>query len=372
MVRFPISPPSRVGAPRPHRVSRTRFVQVTVLSSITISDVAQMAGVSIKTVSRVLNREAVGKATLARVLAAVDNLDYTPNASARALAGSRSYLIALYVDNPSADYVGRIERGAMAACRRSGYHLIVEALQDTGEGLREHITRLHASTRTDGVILTPPLCDNPQVLDALDAARARYVRIAPSETLERSPFLGMDDRRAAYEMTGYLLSLGHRDIAFIGGPPNHRAASQRAEGFRAAMAHASVSVRPEWVQAGEFSFRSGWDCGERLLEATNRPTAIFAGNDDMALGVMAVANRLHVDIPGELSLAGFDDSPSAQVVWPQLTTVRQPVFEMAAAAAEILIGAQRAPNQRPAGLMDFELVVRQSSARPPAAARRVG
>jgi LacI family transcriptional regulator len=338
------------------------------LASVTINDVAELAGVSIKTVSRVINREpGVRKATLERVLAAVVSLNYTPNASARALAGSRSGLIALYVDNPSADYVSEIERGAMAACRRSGYHLIAEALQNTGLSLREHVASLHAATRMDGVILTPPLCDRPDVLEAFEAEGVPYVRVAPSGDLDRSPYLRMDDRRAAHEMTTYLIGLGHRDIAFIGGPPDHMAAGQRSEGFLAAMTDAGLSVRPQWIEQGAFFFRSGWDCGERLLEAQRRPTAIFAGNDDMALGVMAVANRLHIDVPGQLTLAGFDDSPSARVVWPQLTTVRQPVFEMAAAAAEILIGVERSPGAPQAQLMDFELVIRQSSAPPPPA-----
>jgi LacI family transcriptional regulator len=216
------------------------------------------------------------------------------------------------------------------------------------------------------VILTPPLCDRADLLDLLDTQRVPYVRVAPSADLGRSPYLGMDDRRAAYEMTAHLIALGHHDIAFIGGPDNHMAASQRSEGYRAAMAAAGFAPQPRWVQQGDFSFRSGWDCGERLLARDLRPTAIFAGNDDMALGVMAVANRLHVDIPGDITLVGFDDSPSAQVVWPQLTTVRQPVFEMAAAAAEILIGVERAPTAN-RGLMDFELVVRQSSGPPRAA-----
>jgi LacI family transcriptional regulator len=338
-----------------------------VLPSVTIDDVAELAGVSIKTVSRVLNQEPhVRETTRERVLAAAKQLDYTPNVSARALAGSRSYLIGLCYDNPSPGYVGQIEQGAMAACRKAGYHLIVEEVQEVGTALRERIAAFHARVRPDGVILTPPLCDLPEVLEALDAAKARYVRIAPSRDLERSPYVYIDDRKAAEEMTLYLQGLGHRDIAFIQGPPDHFAAARRCEGFRDAMASAGLPVRPEWVQPGQFSFRSGSEAGERLLSSSDRPTAIFAGNDDMALGVMAVANRLHIEIPGGLALVGFDDSPSAQVVWPQLTTVRQPTADMAAVAAEMLIAGPSAARGPRARLLDFKLVLRQSSGRLPA------
>ncbi|WP_424443718.1 LacI family DNA-binding transcriptional regulator [Phenylobacterium hankyongense] len=339
------------------------------MPTVTIDDVAELAGVSIKTVSRVLNQEPhVREATRERVLKAAKELDYTPNVSARALAGARSYLIGLYYDNPSPGYVGQVEQGAMAACRPAGYHLIVEQVQEAGATLRERIAAFHARVRPEGVLLTPPLCDLPEVLEALDAAKANYVRIAPSRDLERSPYVYIDDRKAAEEMTHYLQGLGHRDIAFIQGPPDHFAAARRCEGFLDAMASAGLAVRPEWVQPGEFSFRSGSEAGERLLSSPDRPTAIFAGNDDMALGVMAVANRLQIEIPSGLSVVGFDDSPSAQVVWPQLTTVRQPTAEMAAVAAEMLIG-RRAAARGPRGrLLAFTLVPRQSSGPPPGAA----
>jgi LacI family transcriptional regulator len=336
------------------------------VSTVTIDDVARLAGVSIKTVSRVLNREPyVRDSTRERVEAAATQLDYTPNVSARALAGGRSYLIALYYDNPSPGYVGQIEQGAMAACRREGRHLIVEEMREMGPAVQDSIAAFHARVRPDGVILTPPLCDRPELLAALDAVNAAYVRIAPSWGLERSPFVYMDDREAAHEMTAYLQSLGHRDIAFIGGPVDHVAAARRTEGFSDAMAAAGFAVGPGRIQRGEFSFRSGWEAGERLLQdPQNRPTAIFAGNDDMALGVMAVANRLHVEIPSDLTLVGFDDSPSAQVVWPQLTTVRQPTAEMAAVAAEILIKRNSADKGPRGRLLGFKLVVRESSGPP--------
>ena len=168
----------------------------------------------------------------------------------------------------------------------------------------------------------------------------------------------MDDRKAAYDMTQHLLSLGHRRIGFVRGHLDHSATPLRYQGFLDAMRDADLEVRPEWVVSGAFSFRSGVGAGERLLSLADRPTAIFASNDDMALGVMAAANRLGLTLPAQLSVAGFDDSPIAQAVWPQLTTIRQPVEAMARAAATMLVERVSAPAGR---LLDFERVIRGST-----------
>lgn len=314
-----------------------------------------------KTVSRVINREPnVNAETRRRVNEAIEALGYRPNTSARALAGARSYLIGLYVFHPGLEYIGRIERGAMAACRKAGFHLIVEQLDGIGPDLPERLDTLHSGIRMDGVILTPPICDREDVLALLRARKVRYARIAPAHFLEEGGYVHMDDRRAAYEMTAYLQGLGHRRIAFIQGPGNQVAAVERMEGFMQAMREAGLGVPADRMTVGDFHFLSGRDCAEQLLQQTARPTAIFAANDAMALGVMAAAHKLNIDIPGELSVVGFDDSPSAQVVWPQLTTVRQPVAEMAFAAAEMLFNP--APDEpAPTSLLDFELVLRDST-----------
>jgi LacI family transcriptional regulator len=173
----------------------------------------------------------------------------------------------------------------------------------------------------------------------------------------------MDDRLAAYEMTKHLIELGHRDIGFIIGHPDHGASHLRHQGFMEAMADSGLTVRPERVEQGYFSFRSGFEAAERLLTGGDRPTAVFASNDDMALGVMAVANRLRLNVPETLSVAGFDDTPGAKVVWPQLTTVRQPIAAMAGAAADMLLNGVSWDEGElpPSKLLDFELVVREST-----------
>ncbi len=333
------------------------------MSTITINDVAALAGVSIKTVSRVLNDEPyVRQNTRDRVQEAVRQLHYKPNFAARALAGSRAYLIGLYFNNPSLDYVSNIQYGAMIACREAGYHLLVEEIRGSGPDLQTQADALLSTVRMDGVILTPPVCDQLEVLGALDAAGVPYVRLAPAVELHRAPYVYMDDHRAAYEMTVHLLALGHRRLGFIKGPAGHSATELRYQGFLQALRDHRIEMRPSWAQSGDFSFRSGLAAGEQLLGQTEPPTAIFASNDDMALGVMALAHRLRLDVPEDLSIAGFDDSPSAQVVWPQLTTIRQPVARMASEAAVLLIARHNESDGAPQGsLLDFELVIRGST-----------
>ena len=333
----------------------------------TIYDVAAAAGVSIKTVSRVLNREPnVRPVTRERVLGAASRLRYRPNASARSLAGSRSYLLGLLIDNPSIGYVADLQLGAMARCREEGFHLVVEPIEtgapDTATRLREMLLDL----RLDGVILTPPVCDDAEVLGVLEAAGVASVRIEPGHTPARTACVRMDDAAAARELTELLLGLGHRDIGFILGDPTHGAAAARYAGFKAAMAAAGVAMRPERVRQGDFSFRSGVAAAEALLKSDDRPTAIFAGNDDMALGAISTASRLGLNVPGDVSLCGFDDTPAARTVWPRLTTVRQPITEMAGEAAGLLIARATLDDQgRPVErLLDFKIEARESTAPP--------
>lgn len=340
---------------------------------VTINDVAAAAGVSIKTVSRVLNHEPnVRTKTRDRVMTAVNALHYRPNPSARSLATARSLLIALFIDNPSTAYVTEFQLGAIARCREAGFHLTVEPIESGSEKLEEVVRPMITNLRVDGVILTPPVSDDAVVMQVLKQTGTPFVRIAPESEPQRAPEVHMDDARAAYEMTRHLIELGHSDIAFIMGHPQHGAARLRHEGFRQAMADAGLEVRPDRVKQGYFSFKSGFECAEALLADDARPSAIFASNDDMALGVLAMAHRRGLNVPDDLSIAGFDDTPAASVVWPQISTVRQPIFDMGAAAADLIItgAARRALNGAPATsqLLDFRVLPRESTAPPARAA----
>lgn len=340
----------------------------TELTTATINDVAREAGVSIKTVSRVLNREPnVRDATREAVLAAARALNYQPNLSARSLAGSRSFLIGLFFDNPSPAYVADVQRGAVSRCRQSGYHLTIEPVDMEAADLEDVVYQAVSTLRLDGAILTPPVCDEPRVMSVLESLRTPYVRIAPDGDRDRAPWVGMDDRAAARAMTSHLLELGHTDIGFVTGHPDHGASHLRLEGFLQALAERGLAPRRGRIEQGWFSFRSGFEAGERLLDGADRPTAIFASNDDMALGVISAATRRGIVVPRDLSVAGFDDTPAARTVWPQLTTIGQPIFEMAAAAADLLIpGDARgpSPDQPPGRIFDFRLAVRESTSGP--------
>ena len=331
-----------------------------------IYDVAKRAGVSIKTVSRVVNRQSnVSDTTRTRVMEAVEALSYRPNIFARGLASERSFLIGLLYDNPSAGYIAALQLGVLSRCRDEGYHLIVESLDAQNPNIGAQVHSLVTESTLHGVILTPPLCDVTAVIDALVRANTPFVRIAPEKSLPGASDVRIDDHKAAYDMTAYLIGLGHRRIGFIKGHPNHGAANARFEGYRAALAHAGLPLIEELCVQGFFSYQSGMEAGERLLSLKQRPTAIFAGNDDMAAAVLAASQRFNLKIPQQLSVAGFDDSLVAQVVWPRLTTCRQPIREMAEAAVSMLI-QKPAEDGNVERRLDHELVVRESTAPPEA------
>lgn len=331
----------------------------------TITDVAKRAGVSMKTVSRVLNNEPnVAEKTRAHVKAVADELSYSPNIAARGLATSKSYLIALIYDNPSPNYISHIQRGAIDACREVGYHLVVEPLSLVETGTHEEkvraVRKVLNRLPVDGVVLTPPLSDSQAVLDVLADLKIKCVRVAP-KTGGTQPFVGMDDETAAYQMTQHLLDQGHKQIAFIRGHVDHAATYQRHAGYLRAMTEAGLSISEDLIVQGDFSFESGATAARQLLKSSTliKPTAIFASNDDMAAAVISIAGQMGVDVPGDLSVCGFDDTPLARIVWPALTTVRQPIYKMGYQAAKEIV--RRSDEEAEKGeILDFEIMLRDS------------
>lgn len=326
----------------------------------TITDVAKQAGVSMKTVSRVLNNEPnVAKITRERVMQAASELNYTPNLAARGLASSRSYLIALLYDNPSPSYLSNLQHGAVEACRRNGYHLVLEPIpmEDVqSPDLEARLRRLSV----DGVIIAPPLSDSDILLSVLSKLGLRHSVVSP-EVVGEAPTVLMDDSEAAFMMGQHLIELGHKDIAFVKGPASHSSSVQRLSGFTSAMREAGLPLRDDWMCAGDFTVQSGVEAAKRLLaDPDNRPTAIFASNDDMAAGVMTYAARLGISIPGDLSVCGFDDTPIAEIVWPKLTTIAQPIHEMGKQAVKLLVDRTSADKSR-YKMLKFELLKRGST-----------
>ncbi|HEY1890535.1 MAG TPA: LacI family DNA-binding transcriptional regulator [Steroidobacteraceae bacterium] len=320
--------------PKPQKAA-TRSLRRT-----TISDVAREAGVAIKTISRFLNNDAsIKPSTRERVQKAVKALNYSPNPAARALAGTRSFLIGLLYNNPSAYYMDCVQEAILDVCRAHGYHLLVETCSADPTQMLHDVPSMIAQTRVDGVILTPTVSDNPLVLAALRRDRVPHVVIAPSPPQGRSLSVHMDHEGAAYEMATSLFNLGHRRIGFIKGHPQHSASRLRYQGFCRALIDRGIEPDLNLVAQGHFSFETGHACARTLLQAANRPTAIFAANDDMAAGCITAAHELGLGVPEDVSIAGFNDTPVALITWPTLTTVHQPIREMAAGAAKLLFGS---------------------------------
>lgn len=306
----------------------------------TITDVAEKAGVSMKTVSRVLNEEPrVSPQTRERVLEAVAALNYKPNAMARGLASRRSLLIGLVCENPSLHYVHSVQLGAMRRSAELGLHVAV-AHGGQRQLRPEDVVRFARDARLSGLILTPPLGDTPELLELLAREDLRLVSIAPRSPSPAIPSVAIDDISAAHDITARLIALGHQRIGLIKGPPSHGASHWRLEGFQLALAQAGLPFDSSLTREGDFSFRRALDVSAELLELRPRPTAIFACNDDMAAGALATAMRLGISVPEQLSLAGFDDSPIATIVWPNLTTIRQPIADMAERAVDLLVSTE--------------------------------
>ena len=335
----------------------------------TITDVAKRAGVSMKTVSRVLNNEPnVARSTREHVKAIASELNYSPNLAARGLASSKSYLMALIYDSPSPNYIAHIQRGAIDACRETGYHLVVEPISlgtnKTAEEKSNAIRLVMNRLRVDGVILTPPLCDSDAILETLAEYQIKCVRVSPKNS-GFQPSITMDNETAAFEMTEYLLETGHKKIGFIKGHVSHADTMERYRGFMRAMEKAGLETPSCRTVQGDFTFHSGIEAARLLLslKEEDRPTAIFSSNDDMAAAVYLVAGQMGISVPKDLSVCGFDDTPLAQTIYPPLTTVRQPIYKMGYEAVHQLA---RKPDdlKDAANILDFEIKVRDSVAPP--------
>lgn len=338
------------------------------MSKATISDVAQAAGVSTKSVSRVINREPnVSARLLAKVQAAIDSLGYVPDQAARSLAGSRSFLLGIFLDNPSPNYTMKLLAGANKACRAHGYHLQIENLATDQPDLSAQLDALLRNMRVDGVILTPPLSGCSVTMTALEARGIRYVRLAPDGFEGRAPAVAINDCEAGWLVGDHLARRGHRHFGFVQGPARHRAAEDRREGFLAALA--AHGLEPAVEVYGGFEFERSIAAGKDLLSRVDRPTAIFAANDDSAAGVMAAAAELHLRVPGDVAIVGFDDSWIARSVWPNLTTVYQPIAEMAEHAVAILLDRAGRAERNDTLWLDYHLVERGSTLAPPAPAK---
>jgi len=333
------------------------------LAKATIDNVAALAGVSIKTVSRVVNNEPnVRQATQEKVRDAIKQLNYRPSPSARSLASNRSFLVAMLYDNPSAHYIIDVQHGILKECRKRNYDLLIHPCKYQDAELCHEIENLLSKSRVDGVILTPPLSDIPEVMTTLDSLKMPYVRISPAEHHELSACVYCDDSRAAKDMAEYLIGLGHRRIGFIAGHPDHSSSAAREEGFGQALAEHKIKQPKRLVRQGFYDCDSGREAALHMLKASKPPTAIFACNDNMAAGVIQAAHSLNIDIPAQLSVVGFDDSPICTLTWPELSTIRQPIEELAEKATALLLNElSNKPTSHEEKSLHCSLILRDSS-----------
>ena len=306
---------------------------------VTIKDVSNDAGVSIKTVSRVINKEKnVSEKTKEIVIKSIQKLGFKPNKSAQSLRSKRSHMIALLYNNPNKHYLADIQGGILKLCKETGYNLVLQECDYTNLNLGSEITEFIDDFSIDGLVVTPPLSDMNEFLEHLNQTEIEFSIIAPSNTRKINSYVSSNDYEASYAMTNKIINKGHVNIGFIKGHHKHSASHLRFNGFTDALKDQGMSLNSEWVKEGNFSFDSRFSAGLELLKSHNKPSVIFASNDYMAAGVMKAAQMNGINIPLDLSLVGFDDSPLAAQLWPSLTTIRQPVEEMAYHAARLLLG----------------------------------
>ena len=332
----------------------------------TIADVAREAQCSPMTVSRVINGEGnVRPETRDQVQAAIAKLNYAPNRAARSLAGGDQVRICLMFDNPSASYLSEFLMGALEEAGRRNIHLEVQSCENTPDLVE--LVRKQIEGGITGFILPPPLCDDQGVLDLIADTGGIAIAVGPGRASGSHGAVFIDEYQAAYDMTRHIIGLGHERIGFIIGNPEQVASGSRLRGFCTAMEEAGLDVPDNYIAQGRFTYRSGMVAAERLLGANPRPSAIFASNDDMAAATVAMAHRRHLDVPSDITVCGFDDTDLASSIWPELTTIRQPIREMTARAVDMIAnltrkGAKRAhPEQI---TLPYSLIRRNSDAVP--------
>ena len=306
----------------------------------TINEIAKLAGVSKKSVSRVLNDErGVSEKTRAHIQQIMRDVGYEPDRRARALASARSLLLGLAYNNRNPSYVLELLNGSQIAANALGYEIVMHCVTDETDAA-EHLIRFMRRSGCDGLILTPPLSESATLIAALAEQNWPTVRIAGDNADFPVPQIRYNDRTAALSLTHKLISLGHSKIGFIGGPKQAGPTRRRLSGVQDALTLAGIPLDNGLLQFGDFTFESGQQAATALLSMAERPTAIICANDEMAAGVFQIAAARNIKIPEDLSVTGFDNSPIATHLWPPLTSVRQPVRDMTTLAVSLLVNPE--------------------------------
>jgi LacI family transcriptional regulator len=341
------------------------------MAKSTIRDVAKRAKVSLKSVSRVINHEtSVREETRNRVLQAIADLNYQPDLSARSLRSARSYAIGLVYDNPNPYYVISVQNGVLSACRERWFGLQIHPCNSASPRLGEELVELAQRSRLAGLVLAPPMSERTDIVKFLADNGVKFVRIisAAEDPHDEFPCVFVDDRDAAYDITEHLIQLGHVRIGFLWGGKSHRSSRERYKGYESALKDYGIALDKRLIVEGDYSFDDGFRGGRKLLATPDRPTAVFGSNDEIAAGVIAAAKSSGLDVPFDLSVAGFEDSPFSKHSWPALTTAKQATEDIARSAALRLMAGLATKDGEPAGPQppnegfSPQLVVRGSTA----------
>ena len=321
---------------------------------MTITEIAELAGVSKKTVSRYFNHaELLSAETRAKVEAVIAETGFVPNAQARGLALQRNFLVALIHDNSDRGVLELVETGMTEALEGSDLALVLQSLapEDAVSKLRAFLDRL----RPSGVVLMPPLSEREDIAAVCADAQVRCVRLG---RVRGDQGLACNDRPAMATLVTWLVRLGHRRIGFVGGPETSLNAQHRELGYLDAMADHELDRGASLIVSGDNTFESGISAGRLLLEVSPRPTAIIACNDEMAAGVLHAAAQVGAPVPSRLSVIGFDDAPLAARTVPALTSMAVPWKAMACEAVARITANTDAPAL-PA-IFEAELIIRDS------------
>lgn len=335
----------------------------------TINDVARIAGVSKKTVSRVINQSPLlNESTRRKVEEVIGGLGYVPNPQARALALRRNFLIGLVHDNPNAQTVLSVQQGMLEALHETEFAMVVRPVRRGSPTMLDDLRHFLERQRLFGVLLMPPISENDAVATLCEEFGCRYVRMGSAMLDDDAHMVASNDRDAVRGATEYLIAQGHLRIGLVAGPHGFRSAHERRSGFEEALGDAGIALPRAMIAEGNYTFESGLAAAGRLLDVTPRPTAIFSCNDEMAAGVIHAAAQRGLEVPRDLSVLGFDDTPIAAHIWPPLSTVRWPIASMARSAALKLIGGGELGQRGVAepALFMSTLIRRNSVASPPA------
>ena len=334
----------------------------------TINDVARLAGVSKKTVSRVINRSPfVKETTRQRIEAIIDEIGFSPDPQARGLAFRRSFLIGLVYDNLNPQYIVNMQLGMLDTMRGAGYDLVLHPCNRGSPAFLAELRCFIERQKLYGVVLTPSVSEDDRVKAVLDETGCAYVLVISAAVEEPAHVISSNDRLGGRAAARHLADLGHRRIGFISGPACFRSSHERRAGFEAELKNRGLELQADYVLQGAYTFETGLSCGAELLKRRPRPTAILAANDEMAAGVLHAIRHAGLECPDDVSVVGFDDFQIASIVWPPLTTVRAPTRAIGRVAVDKLIGLDAALHQsHEASAPSPALVVRDSTGPAPA------